>query len=208
MVFQKKLPGPAPRPRRSAQQLAQELGLDISFVMDALQSVGEYVDSSRKRAIEEPAVKKVYEHFDRTYTPEPTKPVPDWQRRDLGRPAPRAARQAPQNPRRSVDGPRTLETPDTSLGIGDSRSDAADAWAYEEWKYYKFSPAEHDAWIDAGLRRGQAREAATLREAGLTAADLTKDVYGWSVAKRLRSGENAQEVARQLRRAQHGQETG
>lgn len=39
MVFQKKLPGPAPRPRRSAQQLAQELGLDISFVMDALQSV-------------------------------------------------------------------------------------------------------------------------------------------------------------------------
>lgn len=71
-----------------------------------------------------------------------------------------------------------------------------------------FSPAEHDAWIDAGLRRGQAREAAILREAGLTAADLAKDVYGWSVAKRLRSGENVSEVARQLRRAQDGQNAG
>jgi len=51
MVFKQKLPGAVPRPRLSAQELARELNVLVTVVWDALKSVGEFVDSPRKKVI-------------------------------------------------------------------------------------------------------------------------------------------------------------
>lgn len=199
MVFHKKLPGAAPRPRRSAQELAHELNVHVSVVLDALQTTGEFVTSRRRKEIEEPAVRKVYAHLGRAYTSEPAKGVSPWRFRDTRSPdrtiAPARAHQ-PQ-----ADAASSYESKDTSAGLGDKRSDTADAWAYQEWKMYGFSAVERDVWIDAGLRRGQAKFARDLLEAGLAPSDLGIDVLGWSVAKRLREGEPPHEVVRDLERA-------
>lgn len=60
MVFRKKLPGTAVHPRRSAQDLAGELEVELSVVTDALKAIGEWVGSPRKKTIEEPVVNSVY----------------------------------------------------------------------------------------------------------------------------------------------------
>ena len=76
--------------------------------------------------------------------------------------------------------------------------DASQAFEFEEWKLRGFSEVERDVWTSAGLRAGQARWAADLRDAGLTPSDLEVDLRGWKVIERLQRGEGAKAVARLL----------
>lgn len=207
MIFELKLPEPGPRRRWSAQELAAELGLEVTDVMTALKAVGEYVDNHRRKMIEEPVVKKVFEHFGRQYKAESPKPVSQWQVRDL-RGAPRPARKRKKPQSRPVNGPRRFESSDRSLGLGHPTADTKDAWADSEWQLLGFTEVERDVWLDGGLRRGRARDAKVLRDAGFQPADLRRDVFGWSVAKRLRAGEHPEAVLRLLRRAEDHRETG
>ena len=58
MVFKKSCPGPHHAHVEVHNSSRKSSALTSALWMDALQSVGEYVDSPRERAIEEPAVKK------------------------------------------------------------------------------------------------------------------------------------------------------
>jgi len=76
--------------------------------------------------------------------------------------------------------------------------DASHAFEFEEWKLRGFSELERDVWMAAGLRAGQARWAADLRDGGLSPTDLGVDLHGWRVVDRLQRGEGAAAVARLL----------
>ncbi len=115
MVFKQKLPGAVPRPRLSAQELARELNVLVTVVWDALKSVGEFVDSPRKKVIEEPVIKKVYAHLGRTYAPEPTRHFSPWRFRGAGGPPRRAARG--RGVHRPVGAPSSYESRDASAGL-------------------------------------------------------------------------------------------
>jgi len=91
-------------------------------------------------------------------------------------------------------GSRSLEQRWADVGGGD----ASQAFEFEEWKLRGFSEVERDVWTSAGLRAGQARRAADLRDAGLTPSDLGVDLHGWKVIERLQQGEGAKAVARLL----------
>ena len=78
----------------------------------------------------------------------------------------------------------TVKTPDRSVGVGDPADDVSVTMEDFSWTYYDFTEVDRDAWC-VYLRRGQAKYAARLRDAGFTPDDLAVTVGGWSVYKRL-----------------------
>lgn len=194
-----KIPSPGRPARRSVTEVARDLSVKVKDVRQVLRDLGEYVDSDRKKCLEEPVVRRIFARFGKQYAAERPNSVSGWQRTDQGGPArPKQSRPAHQPPRQ---GPWTAVPDDASAGLGDPRSDAAPAWADQEWKLYGFTEPEADAWMAEGLRRGQAKVARDLRDAGLTPSNLGEEVFNWTVAKRLRGGESPAEVLRLLHRS-------
>lgn len=190
----------APRRRYTAREIAAEVGVSVGEVMEALKAVGEFVGSDRHRTIEEPVKREVCEQLGVDYkTPTEHTPTP-WRREDQGGPG-RARRHPgrPQSARPKDSGTTTVASPDRSVGIGDPSEDASAAMEDFAWSYCGFSATERDAWC-VYLRPGQVKEAARLRDAGFIPDDLAVNVSGWTVAKRLRSGESLAEVKRLLDR--------
>ncbi|WP_372490298.1 translation initiation factor IF-2 N-terminal domain-containing protein [Arsenicicoccus bolidensis] len=81
-----------------------------------------------------------------------------------------------------------------AFGTQDCSHTMADA----SWVVYGLTPLERTQWTEAGLRQTQARDAATLKAAGLTPADLARDLDGWTVLERLVRGEGAGSLARRI----------
>lgn len=143
VVFHKKLPGPGPRVRRSAFEVARELQCDLQDVLDILHDLGEYVPSPRKKNLEEPTVRAIYDRFGQVVPDQPPRPISRWRTRPPVGAAPERSRPSVEiedNPR----GPRTYTTKQVSLGLGIESEDAVGAWAFEEWKLYGFSEVDRD----------------------------------------------------------------
>lgn len=199
MTWKYKLPQPA-RTLYTAREVAASLGIGVSEVMDALRQLNEYVDSPAKRMIEEPVKRKICAHFGVGYEPPATHTPSQWRRTDRGGPAKdRAKSGRPAGSRPKDSGTRTVKSPDRSVGLGDPIDDASVAMEDFSWIYYGFSASDRDAWC-VYLRAGQAKYAARLRDAGFMPDDLAVEIGGWTVAKRLRSGERMSEVNRLLKR--------
>lgn len=199
MTWKKKLPEP-PHKRLSAREVAASLGVSVSDVMDALGTIGEYVDSPAKRTIEAPVKRKVCAELGLDYRPPATHTPSPWLRTDQG--GPRKDRPTPGRPSSAGpkdSGTRTVRSPDRSVGVGDPADDVSVTMEDFSWSYYGFSKPDRDAWC-VYLRTGQVKYAARLRDAGFLPDDLAIDVGGWTVAKRLRSGESVAEVKRLLDR--------
>lgn len=205
MVFKYKLPEPTARKRVSAQEIAREHGLDVVTVMNALADAGEFVNSPRSKSLESPVVRRVCEILGVNQPKAAVeRPVPQWEvRGGEGRP-PRPRKKA--HLRAAPVGAAQFDSADRSAGLGFEWQDASPSFASEEWKLYGFSEVERDLWISEGLRRGQAKLARDLRAAGFLPLDLNVNVLGWTVAKRLRSGESCREVMRLLRQVKEGRQ--
>ncbi|MHA6510729.1 hypothetical protein [Tessaracoccus sp. Y1736] len=197
MVFKKKLSTPSSNTLRSSQQLAKELGATTPAILEALQEIGEYVDSPAMKSIVEPVAKRVAEHLGLQLPADPPHPKGKWEILDT-QPSDTLRRQPRLDRRGSTPTSGQFGPPDRSLGLDNPRLDAKAPWDEQEWKLYGFSDIERDVWIDHGLRKGQAKRAAALRNAGLTPPDLGTSLYGWTVAKRLREGETPTSVKRLL----------
>jgi hypothetical protein len=138
----------------------------------------------------------LYEAFGAQHEPAKPKAPPEWQWK--GRSDQVSAK---ANPARN-DGAEEARTSWCSRAGGDwweTQGDVVPAWELESWKMFGFTEAERDVWIEHGLRPGQVKDAVSFRDAGLVPADLTRDVAGWTVLKRLRAGERPAEVVRLLR---------
>ena len=163
--------------------------------MATLSDLGEYVKSPASM-LEEPVIRRLHEALHLRYVSDTPKPAPPWDRKGRGDRAstPAAAKGGSSESVHSEWHSRTT---------GDwweTQLDVEPAWELESWKIYHFSEAERDAWIAHGLRPGQVKDAAMYRDAGLSPGDLTQDVKGWTVLKRLRAGEPTDEVLRLLQR--------
>lgn len=55
-----------------------------------------------------------------------------------------------------------------------------------------------DVWMDAGLAKRDSALAARCRDAGLTPADLSANIHGYSVLYRITHGEPVEAVAARL----------
>jgi hypothetical protein len=180
------------------RELAKDLGVSAERILTILSEIGEFV-TSPSAFVEEPVVAKVYEQCGAAYTSQGPKPVPGWDKHGsgcrVGPPAP--PRQTPSSQARRQHS-AMKETDRWAAGLG---QDASDAFAYQSWKLFGFSDVERDIWIAAGLRPGQVKTAAGLRDSGLQPSDLQKDVNGWTVLERVTHGEGARAVARLLRSA-------
>ena len=204
---------PSPHTRYSVREIARSLGESPDAVMKVLSDLGEYVDSAAKKMIEEPVRKSVYERMGYPYEPPAVQPVTPWERRDLQPPKrlapksrdrnqpqkrPAMRGQLPQQSSHSVE--RTFPPKDVSSRIGDPAEDASPAMAQEFWKLYGFTDTERKAWCEH-LDYTQPKVAARLRDAGLMPQDLSVNLQGWSVYKRLCSGESPAEAKRMLDRS-------
>ena len=204
MVFKKKLLEPEHPKGLSARELARELKVELQVVLEALAAIGEYVASPDKKSIVEPAVRRVCEYLEVPFERDPVRRVAQWETRDVGK----RAESRVHRPRRDSVESEPISGRFASLGLGDPRLDSRAPWDEQEWKLYDFTAAERDVWLAHGLRRGQAKDAAKLRDAGLLPPDLGINVYGWTVAKRLRSGEAMNGVKRLLDQLRSEDEVG
>jgi hypothetical protein len=203
-------------PRRTrVHDLAKYVQRPTTQVMEALADLGEYVKGPNS-VVEEPVVRRICDHFDLPHPDGPWKPGPTVKSPSLDEapPTPRGLPPAPVRPRREnhpmmdatggpprpsrAGGPRHGKSPGRQSDPFGAGLDAAPTWAFEEWKIYGFTDIERDVWISSGLRQGQAKTAAGLRDAGLTPQDLNTNVAGWTVLQRVTHGEGAAGVARLL----------
>jgi hypothetical protein len=203
------------------RDIAKQLGVPPAEVLQVLEDMGEYV-KSHASYVEAPVIRRLHERFGVTYgvADRPTHsasitgrgapteglaPPPRRTKRDnhplMGEISPRrvldssldsrSARSAPPTTSWSA---RTVEQRWADLAGGD----ASHALEFEEWKFRGFSDVERDVWMASGLRAGQARWAAELRDGGLSPTDLEVELHGWKVVDRLQRGEGAKAVARML----------
>lgn len=196
IVFTKKQPPQAPRPRMNARQISKSTGIAVDEVMATVSDLGEYVKTPASM-LEEPVVRRVYDALHLRYVSDKPRPTPpwDWKGRSDQSPTPVAKRGG------SREGDRSEWHSSATNDWWQTQTDVAPAWDVESWKIYNFSEAERDAWIAHGLRPGQVKDANTYRDAGIMPGDLVQVVEGWTVLKRLRSGEPACGVLRLLGRA-------
>ena len=215
-----------PRERLRVHELAKRVGRTNTEILALLADLGEYT-RNHSSMLEPPVVRRVYEALDQTLPPRPApRPAdvaPPRPSTGLAPPRPQARREnhplMNAAPRPKDNGSRTPTKPSRpsrqpthSRNPADQLAEAygldvAPAWEHESWKLQGFTDVERDVWIAAGLRTGQAPVAARLRDAGLTPADLSVVVSGWTVLERLAKNEGAAGVARLLRRQQE-QDTG
>lgn len=206
MTWKYKLPEP-PRTQYTAREVAVSIGVSVQDVMDALKVLGEFVTSPARKCIEEPVKRKVCDHLGVDYQPPAVHTPAPWRTRDPGRPRrDRSVRGRPASAGPKDSGTRTLKTPDRSVGLGDPVDDVSVTMEDFSWTYYGFTHVDRDAWC-VYLRRGQAKYAAQLRDAGFMPDDLGVTVGGWTVYKRLREGESIAGVKRLLDRSRRS-ETG
>lgn len=195
MTWKYKLPQPERR-RYSVKEIAASSGRSVQEVMDALQDIGEFVDSPRKAALEEPARRRVYEALGVPYAAPPIEKVTPWETRGNSSAAPSTKPGSPvtgsyggrRRPRRRAEQPTPLNRSSDLASI--SMIDAS-------WELYRFTPAERDAW-QVHLSDRQAKDAHRLREAGFLPDDLGIELSGWTVLKRVRAGEDLKAVKRLL----------
>lgn len=209
------------RPRTRVRDLARDIGVHHSQVLEFLRSSGEFVRSELS-FLEAPSVRRVREHFgvpdvdDRAgnarrsaETPPPTAA------RGLGAPATRSRRENnpfigslsifTSTPAMSLAPPNT-PPPQASAGADYSAAGAfepAETWRDLEWAIRGLSEVERDGWLAHGLEPRHARVAAACKAADMLPADLTRDVYGWTVLYRVTHGEDPSEVRRLMDRAQN-----
>jgi hypothetical protein len=203
------------------RDIAKQLGVPPAEVLQMLEDMGEYV-KSHASYIETPVIRKLHERLGVTYSAAtrpthsdsvtgreaPTEGLPPPPRRTkrdnhplMGEVSPRRVLDPSldSSPARSAPGTtswsaRTVEQRWADLAGGD----ASHALEFEEWKLRGFSDVERDVWMASGLRTGQARWAAELRDGGLSPTDLEVDLHGWKVVDRLQRGEGAKAIARML----------
>ena len=199
------------------RELAKEVQHSTSEVLEVLAALGEHV-SGPNGFVEVPVIRRVHEHFHIEYVHSPEgrppsaatpaspgglPPAPVRRRRDN-----HALIEATDRRRDHVLKGLPLDAQSTRAESAFGRGlDASPAWEFEGWKLFRFSEVERDIWLAVGLRAGQARIAAELRDNGVTPQDLDVVVAGWSVRHRLLNGEGAAGVARLLAR-QRESETG
>jgi len=200
LTWQQKLQ-PPPRPRYSAREIANDLDLGVQAVLDALKSLEEFIDSPARKIIEEPVRKRLYAFLQFPYEPPAASHVTAWESRDRGGSAKTSTKQRGPQGAAEHRGPHRISIGplDTSVGLGHPTNDASESMADASWKLHGFTQVESDAWR-VFLRRGQAKLAAQLRDAGFIPEHLNVVVGGWPVAKRLRAGESPTEVMRLLGR--------
>lgn len=216
-----KLPEP-PRHRIRVRDLAKDVQRTIPEVLTILVEFGEYV-SGPNGYVEAPIIRRVHTHFGIEYV---QALPPGHARPDAPAvPLPQGLKPAPIRPQRAN---HPLITADERLrdrapegrppwtgmrakssthspraeGIFGINMDASPAFEFEDWAFRGFTEVERDVWLAAGLRPGQARSAATLRDVGLTPQDLDTTISGWTVRERILQGEGPAEVARLLQRLQ------
>lgn len=221
-----------PRHRQRIRDVAKELGLSSRQLLAELSEMGEYA-SSAASYIESPVIRAVHDRLGVAYI-EPDKPEPDPQRTaspatpGLEPPRPRERREnhplmneasRPRDravwdgPRRDASGIKSTEQTRPRWAARSveqqwaqvSTGDATAAFEFEEWKLRGFTDVERDVWMDAGIRAGQAKWAAELRDGGLRPVDLQTDLNGWTVIERLQRGEGAAAVVRLLRASRDSQ---
>ena len=211
----------SPRARMRVRDIAKQLGVPPAEVLQMLEDMGEYV-KSHASYIETPVIRKLHERLGVTYSAAtrpthsdsvtgreaPTEGLPPPPRRTKRDNHPLTGEVSPRrvldpsldsSPARSAPGTtswsaRTVEQRWADLAGGD----ASHALEFEEWKLRGFSDVERDVWMASGLRTGQARWAAELRDGGLSPTDLEVDLHGWKVVDRLQRGEGAKAIARML----------
>ena len=212
-----------PRDRQQVRDLARDLRVRPSEVLEYLRSTGEHVPS-QFNYVEGPVLRAVCERFAPAAplsVPSPTEVEPaPIARRTAELSAPRTRRASDNNPYKGVlrrfteERPAAVSSPwgrpaaHQSATPVDGPGDYTAAGAVEpsetmrhlEWAVRGLSDVERDVWLAHGLMERHASVAEACRDAGFQPADLARSVAGFSVLYRVTHGEPAAEVARLLRR--------
>lgn len=197
MTWRTKLPTPE-RKRYSAQEIATAARLPVKDVMDAIQKIGQFSDSPRRKSIEEPVRRQIHEFLNIPYDAPVPPTASGWERTGKSSPTPRdqpgSSQSGPHGGRRHAHRPTERPQP-----LGTSSDLCSLTMVDASWALLGFTPAEKDAWT-VYLSDRQAQDAATLRNAGFAPDDLGVVLFGWTVLRRIRSGETPREVKRLLER--------
>lgn len=214
------------RDRARVRDLAAELGVPYQDVLAFVRSTGEYVQS-RHSQLEVPTIRAVREHFG-SDTAMASETAPTLGEAETGAPpansdgltAPKRRSRRENNPftgvlrnftpKAEVDmktswtsaRPTRHESRTTVDEPGDYSAAGAvepsESMKHLEWKVRGIDDLQRDVWLAHGLSGRHARIAAECRDAGLTPADLGKDVAGFTVLHRVTHGEPPLEVCRLL----------
>lgn len=210
-----------PRDRQQVRDLARDLRVRPSEVLDYLRSTGEYVPSQLSY-LEGPVLRAVRERFALARSQAVPSPAeverPPVATRPVEMSAPRTRRASDNNPYKGVLGrftearpasvsspwglPVTHQSATPVDGPGDYTAagviEPSEAMRHLEWAVRGLSDIERDVWLAHGLMERHASVAAACRDAGFQPADLARSVAGFPVLYRVTHGEPAVEVARLL----------
>lgn len=193
---QLKLQQPA-RERASVRDLSKRTGVPADELMAVLSELGEHVAAPSSH-VEPPVINRLFDYLGIQEADEASQDT-----RTAEASSPDSSPSVPHRPPRLAPiGPAWSSDEVEDVRSHSAQHDTSPAFAYSEWSVRRFSDAERDVWMDAGLRSGQAKMAADARDAGLLPSDLHTKVNGWKVVDRLRDGEGAKGVARLLRATQ------